>query len=91
MGVILEMIYLEWSQYSLLLLTLIATNVLADGIEEGLEWRLPKWIKVEEHEDKPGHLVITMEEMEFGQQSSNSDETNTDPKVAYVSVGEEIR
>jgi hypothetical protein len=91
MGVVLEMIYLEWSQYSLLLLTLIETNVLADGIEEGLEWRLPKWIKVEEHEEKPGHLVITMEEMEFGQQSNDGDETSTDPKVAYVSVGEEVR
>jgi hypothetical protein len=47
--------------------TLLETNILADRIEEGLEWRLPKWIKVEEHETKPGHLVITIEEMEFGQ------------------------
>ena len=50
----------------------IETNILADGIEVGLEWRLPKWIKVEEHETKPGHLVITMEEVEFGLQRSAS-------------------
>ncbi|KAE9363870.1 hypothetical protein N431DRAFT_356005 [Stipitochalara longipes BDJ] len=72
MGVLLELVYLEWN-----------------GIEEGLEWRLPKWIKVEEREEKPGHLVITLEEMEFGQQAHGSDEMGRDPKVAHVSVGEE--
>ncbi|KAN0104864.1 hypothetical protein V8E51_010609 [Hyaloscypha variabilis] len=73
MGVIMELVYLEWN-----------------GIEEGLEWRLPKWIKVEEHEEKPGHLVITMEETEFGQQRHDSDEVGSDPKAARVNVGEEF-
>jgi len=90
MGVILELVYLEWSKYSLLLTTATETNNLADGIEEGLEWRLPKWIKVEEHEEKPGHLVITMEEMEFGQQPHDSNEMGSDPKLARVNVGEEF-
>jgi hypothetical protein len=90
MGVILELVYLEWSEYLLIFLSPIEANILADGIEEGLEWRLPKWIKVEEHQTKPGHLVITMEEMEFGQQSNGSDEMVREAKVARVSVGEEL-
>jgi hypothetical protein len=64
--------------------------MLADGISEGLEWRLPKWIKVDEDETKPGHLTITLEEMEFGQQRTDSDELEIDPKVANVSVGGEF-
>jgi hypothetical protein len=60
------------------------------GIEEGLEWCLPKWIKVKEHETTPGHLFITMEEMEYGQQSNDLDEMTREAKVARVSVGEEL-
>ena len=89
MGVILELAYLEWSEY-LLLFLLFEANMVTDGIEEGLEWRLPKWIKVEEHETKPGHLVITMEEMEYGQQSNGSDEMAREAKVARASVGEDL-
>ena len=64
--------------------------MVADGIEEGLEWCHPKLIKVKEHETTPGHLVITMEEMEYGQQSNDLDEMTREAKVARVSVGEEL-
>jgi hypothetical protein len=90
MGVMMELAYLEYSPYYLSLQTSVTTNILADGISEGLEWRLPKWIKVDEDETKPGHLTITLEEMEFGQQRTDSDELEMDPKVANVSVGEEF-
>jgi hypothetical protein len=83
------LVYLEWSEYLLRLIPLIVADMVADGIEEGLEWRLPKWIKVEEHETKPAHLEIKMEEMEYGQQSNDSEEMIREAKVARVRVGEE--
>jgi hypothetical protein len=90
MGVMMELAYLEYSPYYLSLQTSVTTNILADGISEGLEWRLPKWIKVGEDETKPGHLTITLEETDFGQQRTDSDELEMDPKVANVSFGEEF-